>query len=1008
MPQATLRQNFQNPPSAYRTMPLWVWNDEMDPARMTEQLRQFKAQGIGGVFVHPRPGLMTEYLGKEWFERWKTALEVGRQLGLEVDIYDENSYPGGFAGGKVPSMAPDTVVQYVTYELRSTVPWTNGEMVAAYAVRTDATGNPAEARRVKEKSGWTEGAQALVFTLGRQSGRPWTAGFPYVDLTHPDTTRVFLKSTYEPYLAQVGAEFGRTVKWAFNDEPQLGVRATNQLLLTRYIAAEFRKRCGYDLLDTLPSLFWDLGDYRKVRFDYWQTVHDLWKENFFVPMRDWCAKHGIGFTGHWMEHEWPYPWISPDDASYYAFEHMPGIDLLEGNNLRLTGQDPHMLFTVKQMTSVSNQLGRRAFVEAYGVAGWDSTFEHYKRVGDWLLVHGINFLDQHLSFTTIRGARKRDHPQSFSDVSPWWPHYRLHADHTARVSYLMSQGEARNRVAILEPTTSGFLNARRNGPTPELDAMKAHYGELVQYAADHQMDFDLADEYILEWYGKAAAGKLTVAKANYQLVVWPRDMENVRGATVKLLESYLASGGQVVALSKPAVYVDGRANDAVARLAEKYAAQWHTVSGLDEMLAEVRRRVAPRVRFEAAMPTGVAVGERYLAGGQRAVFFTNTGLETVKTRIRVEGGAVEDWDTVTGRVAPAVFTKSGGEVAFELELPPAGSRLVMVKAAGAPAVEKAAPAVTVLQATAGAVQAAALNVLPLDYCDLTVRGAEYKDINTWRANWNIWQAHGFERPAWDNAVQFERRVYDRNHFGKDTGFEATFRFEVADAAALEKLELAVELPALYRVRVNGKPVDFTRAARWLDPHLKSVGIAGLARVGENTVTVAAKPFDVRMELETIFLRGNFKVAAAAKGFRLVAPGPLGLGSWAAQGYPFYGDTVRYTSGVEVPAGTRRLRVRLGEWSGSVALVRLDGRKVATLGWQPYEAEFAVAPGKHQVTVEVVSTPRNTLGPFHHPAKLRMKAWPGAWGEFPDRQPAGEAYDVLGYGLMTAPVVEALR
>jgi hypothetical protein len=179
-------------------------------------------------------------------------------------------------------------------------------------------------------------------------------------------------------------------------------------------------------------------------------------------------------------------------------------------------------------------------------------------------------------------------------------------------------------------------------------------------------------------------------------------------------------------------------------------------------------------------------------------------------------------------------------------------------------------------------------------------------------------------------------------------------------------------------------------------------------VGENTVTVAAKPFDVRMELETIFLRGNFKVAAAAKGFRLVAPGPLGLGSWAAQGYPFYGDTVRYTSGVEVPAGTRRLRVRLGEWSGSVALVRLDGRKVATLGWQPYEAEFAVAPGKHQVTVEVVSTPRNTLGPFHHPAKLRMKAWPGAWGEFPDRQPAGEAYDVLGYGLMTAPVVEALR
>ena len=82
---------------------------------------------------------------------------------------------------------------------------------------------------------------------------------------------------------------------------------------------------------------------------------------------------------------------------------------------------------------MSHQLGRRAFCEAYGVAGWDCTFEHYKRFGDWLMVHGINFMDQHLAFTTIRGARKRDHPQSFTDHSAWWPYYRMHADHLGRV-----------------------------------------------------------------------------------------------------------------------------------------------------------------------------------------------------------------------------------------------------------------------------------------------------------------------------------------------------------------------------------------------------------------------------------------------------------------------------------------------------------------------------------------------------------------------------------------------
>ncbi|MGA2266569.1 MAG: IMP dehydrogenase, partial [Phycisphaerae bacterium] len=49
---------------------------------------------------------------------------------------------------------------------------------------------------------------------------------------------------------------------------------------------------------------------------------------------------------------------------------------------------------IRQLASVAHQLGRRTLCEAYGVSGWDSTFEHYKRMGDWLLVHGINLIDQ--------------------------------------------------------------------------------------------------------------------------------------------------------------------------------------------------------------------------------------------------------------------------------------------------------------------------------------------------------------------------------------------------------------------------------------------------------------------------------------------------------------------------------------------------------------------------------------------------------------------------------------
>ncbi|MBI1792157.1 MAG: hypothetical protein HYR60_31930 [Acidobacteria bacterium] len=992
------RERFADPPAEFRSMPLWVWNDQLEWPRLKEQLGEFRRQGMGGVFVHPRPGLMTEYLGADWFRLWKLSVEESKRLGLFVNIYDENSYPAGFAGGHVPAMAPDTVAQYVQAELDvppERVPWKAAETVAVFASR--------EGPRVHRADGLPPGARAVVFRLRRASGNPWTGGFPYVDLTNPQTASAFIETTYERYKKHLGAEFGKTIRWVFDDEPLIATggaydQASLALPLSPYTLAEFRKRHGYDLADHLPSLYWDVGDWRRLRFDYWQTLHDVWKENYFQPLYQWCDRNRLQFTGHWMEHEWPYPWISPADASMYAFQHVPGIDMLEGSNIRTKGSDPHMLFTIKQVASVAHQLGRRAFCEAYGVSGWDSTFEHYKRFGDWLLAHGVNFIDQHLAFATVRGARKRDHPQSFSGVSAWWPYYKLHGDHLGRVSYMLSQGAARNRLLVLQPTTSGFLWARRGDPTPELAGMRADNGEMIQFLADHQVDFDLGDEYLLEWHGGQDGRRLAIGQARYELLVWPANMINLRGETLPRLERYLAAGGEILALAPAAAYVDGRSSDRVAVLQTRYAAQWRAVSGLEDLLREIRRRLKPRVKLDAALPN-VGVSERFLENGDRVIFFANTGVSAARAKLTVDAGSLERWDTITGRIETA-------ESPFNLELPPAGSELLVAKKAAAAARPNAEPRFTNLAAGVWRVSPEAPNVLVLDYCDLAVPPsiAGLRDVNTWEANWRLWQEHGFVRPAWDNAVQFKTRVFDQNHFDPRSGFEAAFRFDAADVAALRGLELAVEEPALYRVTLNGNPVSFEGTARWLDPHLRSVAVEKWARVGENIIRIAGRPFDVRMELENIYLRGNFSVRAAEKGFRLAAPARLDFGSWAAQGYPFYPDAVLYATQVQVPAGAGRMRVELGRWEGSVAAVLLDGRQVAALGWQPHRAEFSAAPGNHSVGVRIVSTPRNLFGPFHNRTKPRMRAWPAAWNDFPQRQPPGARYDVLDYGLMSPVTV----
>jgi hypothetical protein len=67
------------------------------------QMKEFKNTGTHMVFIHPRPGLITEYLSNEWFELVKHTVDKARELDMKVWLYDENSYPSGFAGGHVPA-----------------------------------------------------------------------------------------------------------------------------------------------------------------------------------------------------------------------------------------------------------------------------------------------------------------------------------------------------------------------------------------------------------------------------------------------------------------------------------------------------------------------------------------------------------------------------------------------------------------------------------------------------------------------------------------------------------------------------------------------------------------------------------------------------------------------------------------------------------------------------------------------------------------------------------------
>jgi hypothetical protein len=1004
-------------------MPLWVWNDELKWSRLNEQLTQFKAVGFGGVFVHPRPGLITEYLGKEWFDLWRSSVERCRELGLQCNIYDENSYPSGFAGGHVPSAAPDTVCQYASMNVIPAGGAIPRGALATFRVREEGGRivaaekalNPLPSQRASDQP-------LMVFQLRRSAGSPWTGDLPYVDLTNPETARIFIATTYERYRNEVGSDFGRTVIAAFTDEPLLATTGAYEggqvaLPLSHYILSQFCRRYGYDLADGLPSLFADVGDFHKVRFDYWGLLHDLWRDNFMCPLYDWCERHGLKFTGHYMEHEWPAPYITPDDMSLYACFHIPGIDLLLTSLLKprrkkepqhsLIADDSHILLTMRMLLSAANQLGRkRTLAEMWGAGGWDSTLEDYKRMGEWALAHGINFLNPHLSFITVRGARKRDHAQSFSDHSAWWPEVKGLNDRLSRLSYVLSQGIMPNRLLVLQPTTSGFLHAAPGTPAAGLSELRRMHGELVQALCDGQVDFDLGDEYLLEELGRVEDGNLIVGEGSYELVVLPRGMVNLRRQTLPLLREYLAAGGETVALGDAPRLIDGRESEEAASLSEKFRAQWHRVESYEGLLSEIKKRLPPYIELGAGLPSNVSHHFRLLDDGSCVHFIFNGSGSVVDTKALIEGKSLEFWDPDAGSVRRIPTASSGSNrMSATIKLEPTESVLLIAhpehRDGITPSLKRKEGSEEVLTVEQVRVIPASRNVLVLDYCDVNCLGIDKRRVNTWRANWDIWHAHGFDRPAWEGAVQFRTRVLDRNHFGADSGFEATFIFDVTQGVDVSSLELAVERPELYSITLNDRLLDFRGSPSWLDPHIPSLSVGGIVKTGQNIVRIEGRPFDVRMELENIYIRGNFSLAPAGSGFRVEPAKPLGLGSWSKQGYPFYSETVNYEAEVDVSSTDKRILLQLTDWSGSASTVLVDGRRVGFIAWPPYECDLTevLSPGSHRLVVSVAGTPKNIFGPFHNPARPRNTAWPEMWSIFPETgPPPGKDYDVIEYGV----------
>lgn len=508
------------------SLPFWSWNDDLKKDKLIEQIRKMKKNGYGGFFMHARSGLVTEYLGEEWFDCVRACCEEAKKLGLKAWAYDENGWPSGFVGGKLLETK-----EFRLHFLNSTTGDFDEKATYHYLLKENVL--------VREECA-QEGCFINVFDQESVS---------LVDILNDQVVDAFINETHEKYKKEI-ENLSDNIEGFFTDEPlycQLGGFPFPTKLKDRYF-----ELYGEDLLDNLGLLFSEQKGYEKFRYRYYKCCQELFLKNFAEKLYTWHDKNGLKLTGHYVEERTMFTQMLNNAGimPYYEYLHMPGIDWLCRRYLRVN--------TIRQLTSVTAQL-QKEFVlsEMFAMTGWDVTPKELKNIADYQYNYGVNMMCQHLLPYSERGERKNDYPAHFSSFNAWIDKgmASFNAYFDALGAWIRSSTEKVD-VGVLFPIRSAYVKYDASNWTSLEDLDISYIDDGCERLANNHVAFHILDETLLAKYGCVEQAKIKLGACAYKTLIIPKCIV-IDKTTDDILREYIKQGGKVLLLDCKPQFVDG-------------------------------------------------------------------------------------------------------------------------------------------------------------------------------------------------------------------------------------------------------------------------------------------------------------------------------------------------------------------------------------------------------------------------------------------------------------------
>ncbi len=952
----------------FSAVPFWFWNGDQNEDEIVRQLRLANEGGLRGMAIHARSGNKTEYMSERWLALVRFACVEARRLGLEIWIYDDDGFPSGQAGGRLPARGEFYRQKALSFA-RQTASEAAADpaLVRAFAYRDLSRAvNPAEL---------PPNAEVLAFSL---SLNPHMG---MIDYLNREVCEEFLRMTHEKYAAALGEFFGNPITMFYTDDLNHMLRSGPHFSYTPGLEDEFVSEHGYSLLENLPKLVEDLENASKVRIDYRKTLLRMFIENFVEPMAEWCHRHGLLLTGHLSGDEGPmlvevnnYT----DPMAFYEVLDVPGVDdFLAGNHTmrylstpvnsvwgRISDQTGFpMLVLCKKASSVASQLKNgRCSSEVLTSLGWGVPVAAQIAQLQVQLGLGINVIVPHACSYSTAGETKRDNPASYFFQQPYYRYNRELQRSITRSLSLLTRGRVDAGTLIVYPIRSLWLllngTVRDNRYRP---VCPIHGERTVQYYTDliselclklqnFHVDYEFGSEEIIERHGLVDNAVFQVGNASYRTVILP-DVLTLSAKVLELLDIFDANGGRIIRIGE-----GGRWRNSVI------------VPDCKAMRADL---FTPSLEFEPAdgCSTDEILLNTRIMNENQEYFLVNFSGKSQTVKVKKPG--YELFDPLTGTLVrrngrvPEVFVLREFHSCHWL---PAGTVDAPVKEIG-----------ETLFSTAPVIKRIAIG-----------------------GSWKI-------TPAQDNILVVDHAVNSngvRLRFSSmryfnlplHSVFYSTFNLP----GKIDSVILLFEPGNIDRVTVNGQPLHGCAVMKHsATQELTGYEIAALLKAGTNRIDFR----NLAPRLECLYLAGNFQVATHREETEIFfREQPLTFGNLAESGYPFYWGDFYYETDFELFScpGHDRMFLWVSEAEGVVKAV-VNGIELPALYGGPWEFPVSglLRKGKNHIKLIIVNTAQNFFGPHR---------WEGVQhGMLTAWRPMGsvlspESFQLPGFGIFAAPEI----